>query len=93
MGGAGRGRLGAVLSQMIFDRLRSTGAMVMASRKMAKNAMPKISSITAEMMIASKMTGITDSDCPSFEHYLVSIMHDEMINFNKEGISCLSLSR
>ena len=61
MGGAGNGRFGVVLSQMIFDRLRSTGAITTARRKMAKNAMPNMSNMTIEMMIASKMTGMAAS--------------------------------
>lgn len=56
--GGGRSFFGAVASQIIFDRLRSTGNMEIASKNIAKNAMKKISNIAAETRIASTMMGI-----------------------------------
>ena len=73
LGGWGSGRLGAVASQMIFDRLRSTGAMVIAIRKIAINARANISSMPNEMRIASKMTGITASICSVVEQNMPSL--------------------
>ena len=61
MGGAGNGRFGVVLSQIILDRLRSIGAMVIARRKMAINAEPNTINMPNVIRIASKMTGIKAS--------------------------------
>lgn len=59
LGGAGAGLFGIVASQIIFDRLRSIGDIVIASRNTARNPRAKIRSIPAETRIASKKTGIT----------------------------------
>jgi len=49
---------GAVASQIIFDRLRSIGNMVIANKNRARNAMAKMRSIPAETRIASIIMGI-----------------------------------
>jgi len=59
LGGVGTRLLGVVASQIIFDKPRSIGAMVIANRYMIRNASANIMSIPAETRIASRMTGIT----------------------------------
>ncbi len=58
--GGGRSFLGAVASQIIFDKLRSTGNKVIANKNTARNAVAKTRSMAAETRIASKMMGIRD---------------------------------
>jgi len=58
LGELGAGLFGVVASQIILDRLRSIGDMVIASRKIARNATPKMMSIPTDTSIASRKTGI-----------------------------------
>jgi len=58
LGALGAGLFGVVASQIILDRLRSIGDMVIANRKIARNATAKMISIPIETSIASRMTGI-----------------------------------
>lgn len=71
----GGSRLGVVASQIIFDRLRSMGDMVIASRKMARNATAKMRSIAADTRIASIIMGIRAPDKISNGYLRLSI-HD-----------------
>lgn len=59
LAGVGTRLLGVVASQIILDRLRSIGIMLIANRNKAKNAMANMKSMPAEMRIASRITGIT----------------------------------
>ena len=68
--------MGIVASQIILDKPRSIGDMVIASRNSAKNARANISIIPAETRIASKMTGICGSAEISNGHTELSI-HDD----------------
>lgn len=59
MGAAGSGLFGAVASQIILERPRSIGDMVIASRYIATNARANMRSIPAETRIASRIIGIS----------------------------------
>jgi len=59
LGGVRAGFFDFVASQIIFDKPCSIGKIVIANRYMATNARANIKSIAAEMIIASRMTGIT----------------------------------
>ena len=68
--------MGVVASQIILDRLRSMGDMVIANKNMARNARAKMMSIPADTRIASRMTGIRAPHKIS-NGYLQLSIHDE----------------
>lgn len=88
LGGGGNGRLGVVLSQIILDRLFSTGDITSASRNIRKKAMENMSNMPNETTIASNITGMTAS--LEFHQSLILldtlIIHDE---FEIESSDCV----
>jgi hypothetical protein len=86
-GGGGKDRFGVVASQIIFDRLRSIGDMVIAKRNKATNASANMRSIPAETRIASRITGMTApaKKCNAFPT-LLSI-HDGFKNERGDYVS------
>jgi hypothetical protein len=61
LGGAGSGLWGEALSQIIFERPFSIGDIMIASKKMKKNATENITNMPTEARIASNMIGMTAS--------------------------------
>jgi hypothetical protein len=76
--GVGTRLFGVVASQIIFDKLRSIGIMLIASRNKAKNARANMKSMPAEMRIASRITGITTPR--KIIIYTFFSIHDEFKN-------------
>lgn len=80
--------MGVVLSQIILDRLFSTGDITSASRKIRKKAMVNMSNMPKDTTIASNITGMTASlEYPQTWNLLDSlIIHDE---FEIESSDCV----
>ena len=70
--------MGVVASQIILDRLRSTGIMLIASKNKATNARANINSMPAETRIASRITGIKTPR--EIDYVLVLSIHDDFKN-------------